>query len=84
MTVRESDGSVIQFQYGEDSLDVSKSQFMKPGKIDMLGPNVAATLDKKAVKMAKKVSDRNELKTAKTAILTWKKEHGGLGRQYCN
>ena len=29
MTVRDSDGSVIQFTYGEDGVDVTKSSYLK-------------------------------------------------------
>merc|ERR1712142_417124 len=32
MTVRESDGSVIQFKYGEDRMDTCKAQYIKKGK----------------------------------------------------
>lgn len=30
LTVRDSDGSVVQFLYGEDGLDVPKTQFLHP------------------------------------------------------
>ena len=30
---RDCDNSVVQFQYGEDSLDVCKSQYIKPSKL---------------------------------------------------
>ena len=74
MTVRESDGSVIQFQYGEDSLDVCRAQFIKPGRLGMLGLNVKAGLDKKAVKMAKKVSDLEGLAGAKREVRAWREK----------
>ena len=35
-TVRDSDGSVIQFQYGEDSMDVCKSQVKQENWVDWL------------------------------------------------
>ena len=40
-TVRDSDGSVVQFQYGEDSMDVCKSQYLKKGlPLDFLADNL--------------------------------------------
>ncbi|KAJ2006417.1 hypothetical protein GGI04_001889 [Coemansia thaxteri] len=43
-TVRDSDGSVIQFQYGEDALDVLKSQHLT--KFDFAAANYRAFRDK--------------------------------------
>jgi DNA-directed RNA polymerase I subunit RPA1 len=39
MTVRDSDKSVIQFQYGEDSLDVCKSQYLLQSQMKFLYDN---------------------------------------------
>jgi DNA-directed RNA polymerase beta' subunit len=39
MTVRDSDKSIIQFQYGEDSLDVCKSQYLIPDQMKFLYEN---------------------------------------------
>ena len=39
MTVRDSDKSVIQFQYGEDSLDVCKSQYLQSNQMKFLYEN---------------------------------------------
>jgi len=53
-TVRDScDGSVIQFQYGEDGLDVLKSQYIKPSQFDFLADNKDIIYDAKSVEMAK-------------------------------
>ena len=53
-TVRDScDGSVIQFQYGEDGLDVCKSQYLKPGLLDFLKANKDVIYDANSVQMAK-------------------------------
>ena len=59
LTVRDSDGSVIQFQYGEDSLDVCKSQYLKKGKqLGFLVDNRASVMaDKDAVSLAKRWVD---------------------------
>lgn len=39
MTVRDSDNSVIQFLYGEDGMDISKSQFLKTKQFPFLLEN---------------------------------------------
>ena len=39
MTVRDSDKSIIQFQYGEDSLDVCKSKYIRSGQMKFLYEN---------------------------------------------
>lgn len=41
MTVRDSDNSVVQFMYGEDGMDVSKSQFLKTKQFPFLFDNVS-------------------------------------------
>lgn len=39
MTVRDSDNSVVQFLYGEDGMDISKSQFLKTKQFPFLAEN---------------------------------------------
>lgn len=39
MTVRDSDGSVVQFLYGEDGLDIPKTQFLQPKQFPFLASN---------------------------------------------
>jgi DNA-directed RNA polymerase I subunit RPA1 len=39
LTVRDSDGSIIQFQYGEDSLSIEKTQFMNEKQFPFLIDN---------------------------------------------
>ncbi|XP_034857021.1 DNA-directed RNA polymerase I subunit RPA1 isoform X2 [Mirounga leonina] len=39
LTVRDSDGSVVQFLYGEDGLDVPKTQFLQPKQFPFLASN---------------------------------------------
>ncbi|XP_057705889.1 DNA-directed RNA polymerase I subunit RPA1 isoform X1 [Corythoichthys intestinalis] len=39
LTVRDSDGSVIQFLYGEDGLDIPKTQFLQPGQFPFIEEN---------------------------------------------
>lgn len=44
MTVRDSDQSVIQFMYGEDGMDISKSQFLKMKQFPFLLDNAKSIL----------------------------------------
>lgn len=39
LTVRDSDGSVVQFLYGEDGLDVPKTQFLQPRQLPFIQDN---------------------------------------------
>uniref|UniRef100_A0A4W5KQ13 DNA-directed RNA polymerase subunit n=1 Tax=Hucho hucho TaxID=62062 RepID=A0A4W5KQ13_9TELE len=39
LTVRDSDGSVVQFLYGEDGLDVPKTQFLQPRQFPFIQDN---------------------------------------------
>ncbi|KAM3719071.1 DNA-directed RNA polymerase I subunit [Dirofilaria immitis] len=39
-TVRDHDGSVVQFRYGEDGMDVCKSTFMNSKQFDFLADNI--------------------------------------------
>ena len=75
MTVRESDGSVIQFQYGEDSLDVTKSQFLKPGKLDYLAENIDSAYRAEDVARALEHTDQKAVDKAKKKLKKWKKSN---------
>uniref|UniRef100_A0A672TDP6 DNA-directed RNA polymerase subunit n=1 Tax=Sinocyclocheilus grahami TaxID=75366 RepID=A0A672TDP6_SINGR len=39
LTVRDSDGSVVQFLYGEDGLDIPKTQFLQPQQFPFIKDN---------------------------------------------
>ncbi|XP_049441636.1 DNA-directed RNA polymerase I subunit RPA1 [Epinephelus fuscoguttatus] len=39
LTVRDSDGSVVQFLYGEDGLDIPKTQFLQPRQFPFIEDN---------------------------------------------
>uniref|UniRef100_A0A8C3JZE6 DNA-directed RNA polymerase subunit n=1 Tax=Calidris pygmaea TaxID=425635 RepID=A0A8C3JZE6_9CHAR len=39
LTVRDSDGSVVQFLYGEDGLDIPKTQFLQPEQFPFIADN---------------------------------------------
>ena len=76
MTVRESDGSVVQFKYGEDSLDVCKMQYLKPGKLQYLADNMESAYNKDAVEKAKKATDKETLETLRRDVKEWNEKHG--------
>lgn len=42
-TVRDHDGSVIQFRYGEDGMDIGKASFLNPNQFKFLNDNLEAT-----------------------------------------
>uniref|UniRef100_A0AAR2JTJ7 DNA-directed RNA polymerase subunit n=1 Tax=Pygocentrus nattereri TaxID=42514 RepID=A0AAR2JTJ7_PYGNA len=42
LTVRDSDGSVVQFLYGEDGLDIPKTQFLQPRQFPFIKDNYEA------------------------------------------
>lgn len=44
MTVRDSDSSVVQFLYGEDGMDISKSQFLKTKQFPFLSENASSII----------------------------------------
>lgn len=39
LSVRDSDGSVVQFLYGEDGLDIPRTQFLQPRQFPFLASN---------------------------------------------
>ena len=74
-TVRESDGSVVQFKYGEDSLDVCKLQYLKAGKLQYLADNMDSAYNKEGVQRAKEATNHKGLKKARKRLKNWKTKH---------
>ncbi len=80
LTVRDSDGSVVQFRYGEDSLDVCKSQYLKESQLSFLADNRASIMaDEKAVPLAKRYTDLEALEAHKKRV---KKSRDRLVRRF--
>ena len=76
-TVRDSDGSVVQFQYGEDSMDVCKSQYLKKGlPLDFLADNLNTIRCKEDIERAENYSSpRAELvRKHKRKVYRWKRK----------
>lgn len=61
LTVRDSDKSVIQFNYGDDGMDVTKAQFLRRKQMDFLADNCKVIVDKKTIKQLKDVEDYKKL-----------------------
>lgn len=76
MTVRDSDGSVIQFLYGEDGMEVAKSQFLKKSQMPFLLDNINSIVDSDMVKKLKAKSDLECISKHRKAIKSWKKING--------
>ncbi|KAL1473085.1 hypothetical protein MTO96_038939, partial [Rhipicephalus appendiculatus] len=73
-TVRDSDGSVIQFQYGEDGLDVLKMQMLKPSQFPVLIKNSQAVINRDDIEQCERATDHDELRKLKRAVRKWRKK----------
>ncbi|KAG8244811.1 DNA-directed RNA polymerase I subunit RPA1 [Homalodisca vitripennis] len=75
LTVRDSDNSIVQFRYGEDAMEVMKSQFLNKDQINFLADNLNNVLDKKVVEQLKSGSDNGFIERHMKKMKTWKKKH---------
>lgn len=75
-TVRDADGSVIQFAYGEDGLDVLKCQYLNKNQLSFLDLNSNAVLGKGVLKKLKEDEDTKTIAKAKKSLKKWKKKNG--------
>ncbi|XP_063826212.1 DNA-directed RNA polymerase I subunit RPA1 [Ostrinia nubilalis] len=75
-TVRDSDGSVVQFAYGEDGLDVLKCQYFRKDQLGFLDSNSGAVASKSAIKKLKEDIDEKSIAKATKALKKWKKKNG--------
>uniref|UniRef100_A0A183E081 DNA-directed RNA polymerase n=1 Tax=Gongylonema pulchrum TaxID=637853 RepID=A0A183E081_9BILA len=88
-TVRDHDGSVIQFRYGEDGMDVCKSTFMNSEQFDFLADNVEvlrsrvvpADVDENIKKWRKKYGDQCTGKVYKSGFVEFSKEYRGTPKE---
>lgn len=77
-TVRDSDGSVIQFAYGEDGLDVLKCQFLRKEQLPFLDTNADAVILKADLKKLKNDADEKLVLKSRKSIKKWFKKYGGI------
>ncbi|CAH1774106.1 unnamed protein product [Owenia fusiformis] len=75
MVVRDSDGSVVQFQYGEDSLDVCKTQFLKEKQFAFMMSNKAILMDQQQLAAVKNKLDTKTADKMFKEIQAWKEKH---------
>ncbi|KAM4708710.1 DNA-directed RNA polymerase I subunit RPA1 isoform 2-T2 [Discoglossus pictus] len=75
LTVRDSDGSVVQFLYGEDGLDVPKTQFLQPKQFPFIAENYevikkSKNLDEVLSKMDSELASQHN-----QSIRKWRARH---------
>ncbi|XP_040570911.1 DNA-directed RNA polymerase I subunit RPA1 [Lepeophtheirus salmonis] len=80
LTVRDSDGSVVQFQYGEDSLDVCKSQYIVPNQMAFLYDNMKSVINPSTLKLISEhcMNNSDELNELKSKIRKKRKKVRGM------
>lgn len=73
-TVRDYDGSLIQFYYGEDGLDIPGSRFLRKEQIAFLVDNKDAIIDAKLLEYLK--TDNKEIVKMMKKIKKWENKNG--------
>ncbi|XP_071449900.1 DNA-directed RNA polymerase I subunit RPA1 isoform X2 [Hetaerina americana] len=76
LTVRDSDGSVVQFYYGEDGMDVAKSKFMNEKHFPFLVDNRKITLSKEVCSRLQDPEKIEEVNAEQEKVKEWRKIHG--------
>lgn len=77
MTVRDSDNSVVQFMYGEDGMDISKSQFLKKNQLAFLQSNQSTIVSEETLERLQNTPEMNEaLRKHNKKLRVWKKRNG--------
>nr|XP_054764131.1 DNA-directed RNA polymerase I subunit RPA1-like [Lytechinus pictus] len=90
-TVRDSDGSIVQFQYGEDGLDISRTPFLHKEQFPFLLQNSKAHLPSRSKNPALS-SDPSQAEKLFRKIKRWKEKHSHRPRserrspflEFCN
>ena len=75
-TVRDSDGSLVQIYYGEDGLDILKSQFLRAEQLDFLVQNRGAIANEELLSQLKSFSEPKEIAKLARKIRKWQKRNG--------
>lgn len=76
-TVRDSDRSVVQFMFGEDGMDILKSQFIKSKQMEFLVDNKDAILNQDFVESLRNTPNVEEkIAKLKKKINVYQKKHG--------
>ncbi|XP_036895036.1 DNA-directed RNA polymerase I subunit RPA1 [Sturnira hondurensis] len=75
LTVRDSDGSVVQFLYGEDGLDIPKTQFLQPKQFPFLASNYEVIMKSKHLHEVLSRADPQKALRHFRAIKKWQCKH---------
>ncbi|XP_073710148.1 DNA-directed RNA polymerase I subunit RPA1 [Misgurnus anguillicaudatus] len=75
LTVRDSDGSVVQFLYGEDGLDIPKTQFLQPRQFSFIKDNYEVIRKSKCLDEVLAKMDPQAAYNHFKAIKRWKAKH---------
>lgn len=76
-TVRDSDKSIVQFSYGEDGMDILKSQFLKSSQMQFLADNKNAILDENTLDALRNTPEEDEnIKKLKKKVKSHEKKYG--------
>nr|KAF6430073.1 RNA polymerase I subunit A [Molossus molossus] len=75
LTVRDSDGSVVQFLYGEDGLDIPKTQFLQPRQFPFLASNYEVIMKSKHFHEVLSRADPQKALRHFRAIRKWQSRH---------
>jgi DNA-directed RNA polymerase I subunit RPA1 len=79
LTVRDSDNSVIQFQYGEDSLAVDKTPFLNTQQFDFLLTNSEIiNSNKQEINQIKHICHHTEIDRTIEKIKEWKRKNNSI------
>ncbi|XP_062517493.1 DNA-directed RNA polymerase I subunit RPA1-like isoform X2 [Corticium candelabrum] len=76
-TVRDGDGSVIQFLYGDDGLDVTKTRFMSKKQLPFIAQNYKAFLPHCNPDAVLRVMDTRKALKHQAKVDRWNARHGG-------
>ncbi|KAM3939452.1 DNA-directed RNA polymerase I subunit RPA1 [Leptodactylus fuscus] len=75
LTVRDSDGSVVQFLYGEDGLDVPKTQFLQPKQFPFIAENYEVIKRSKRLDEVLSKMDSEQASQHSLSIRKWRATH---------
>ncbi|XP_069779752.1 DNA-directed RNA polymerase I subunit RPA1 isoform X2 [Narcine bancroftii] len=75
LTVRDSDGSIVQFLYGEDGLDIPKTQFLQQEQFPFITDNYEVIKKSKHLDEVLRKMDCGTAAKYHRAVKKWKRKH---------
>ncbi|XP_068023789.1 DNA-directed RNA polymerase I subunit RPA1 isoform X2 [Melanerpes formicivorus] len=81
LTVRDSDGSVVQFLYGEDGLDIPKTQFLQPEQFPFIADNYEVIQKTNHLDEALARMESHQANQQFKAIKKWQARHQNSGQR---